>query len=34
MDYLYPITLDESIFLFIDASEFVKSKNCAELKKI
>ena len=33
MDYLYPITLDESIFLFIDASEFVKPKNCARTKK-
>ena len=33
MDYLYPITLDESIFLFIDASEFVNPKNCARTKK-
>lgn len=33
MDYLYPLTLDESIFLFIDASEFVHPKNCARTKK-
>ena len=33
MDYLYPITLDESIFLFIDASKFVNPKNCARTKK-
>ena len=34
MDYLYPLTLDESIFLFIDVSEFVNPKNSAELKEI
>ena len=33
MNYLYPITFDESIFLFIDASEFVKPKNCARTKR-
>lgn len=34
MDYLYPLTLDESIFLFIDVSEFVNPKNSARTKKI
>ena len=34
MDYLYPLTLDESIFLFIDVSEFVNPKTLQELKKI
>jgi len=33
MDYLYPLTLDESIFLFIDASKFIKPKNCARTKR-
>ena len=33
MDYLYPLTLDESIFLFIDVSEFVNPKNSARTKK-
>ena len=33
MNYLYPITLDESIFLFIDASKFIKLKNCARTKR-
>lgn len=32
MDYLYPLTLDESIFLFIDVSEFVNPKNSARTK--
>ena len=34
MDYLYPLTFDESIFLFIDVSEFVNPKNSARTKKI
>ena len=33
MDYLYPLTLDESIFLFIDVSEFVNPKNSARTKR-
>ena len=33
MNYLYPITLDESIFLFIDVSKFIKPKNCARTKR-
>lgn len=33
MNYLYPITFDESIFLFIDASKFIKPKNCARTKR-
>lgn len=33
MNYLYPITLDESIFLFIDASKCIKPKNCARTKR-
>lgn len=34
MDYLYPLTLDESIFLFIDVSEFVNPKTLQELKNL
>lgn len=33
MNYLYPITFDESIFLFIDVSKFIKPKNCARTKR-
>lgn len=33
MDYLYPLTLDESIFLFINVSEFVNPKNSARTKR-